>query len=60
MPDVPIASMEEGLVVSAVEPKRSGQVKFSRKFGARYARVLYILGIVSMFVVAAGADRKFK
>ena len=34
-------------------------MKFSRKFGARYAKSLYVLGIVAMFVVAAGADRKF-
>jgi hypothetical protein len=25
----------------------------------RYARVLYFMGVVTMFVVAAGADRKF-
>jgi hypothetical protein len=35
-------------------------MRFSRKFGARYAKVLYVLGVVAMFVVAAGADRKFK
>jgi hypothetical protein len=34
-------------------------VKFSRKFGPRYARVLYLLGVIAMFVIAAGADRKF-
>jgi hypothetical protein len=36
-------------------------MRFSRKFGvrARFARSLYVLGIVAMFVVAAGADRKF-
>ena len=34
-------------------------MKFSRKFGARYGKVLYVLGVVAMFVVAAGADRKF-
>jgi hypothetical protein len=26
---------------------------------ARYARVLYLLGIVAALVVASGADRKF-
>jgi len=26
----------------------------------RFARILYILGAVAAFVVAAGADRKFK
>jgi hypothetical protein len=25
----------------------------------RFARVLYFMGVVTMFVVAAGADRKF-
>ncbi len=31
-----------------------------RKFHyARYARVLYLIGIVAMLVVASGADRKF-
>lgn len=25
----------------------------------RFARTLYFLGVVAMFVVAAGADRKF-
>jgi hypothetical protein len=59
MPDSVNAPKEEKLVFSAVEPKERF-MKFSRKFGARYARVLYILGIVAMFVVAAGADRKFK
>jgi hypothetical protein len=34
-------------------------MKFSQKFGARYARVLYVLGIIAIFVIAAGADRKF-
>lgn len=34
-------------------------MRFSRKFGARYGKVLYVLGAVAMFVVAAGADRKF-
>jgi hypothetical protein len=34
-------------------------MRFSRKFGARYGKVLYVLGVVAMFVVAAGADRKF-
>ena len=35
-------------------------MRFSRKFGARYGKVLYVLGVVAMFVVAAGADRKFQ
>jgi hypothetical protein len=34
-------------------------MKFSLKFGGRYARLLYTLGILAMFVVASGADRKF-
>jgi hypothetical protein len=34
-------------------------MRFSRKFGARYGKAMYVLGIVAMFVVAAGADRKF-
>jgi hypothetical protein len=34
-------------------------MRFSAKFGRRYARLLYTLGVVAMFVVAAGADRKF-
>lgn len=34
-------------------------MKFSLKFGARHARMLYILAVVAMFVTAAGAGRKF-
>jgi len=34
-------------------------MKLSERFGGRYARLLYTLGVVTMFVVAAGADRKF-
>jgi hypothetical protein len=34
-------------------------MKFSASFGGRYARLLYTVGVVAMFVVAAGADRKF-
>jgi hypothetical protein len=34
-------------------------MKFPVKFGGRHARLLYTLGVVAMFVVAAGADRKF-
>ncbi len=29
------------------------------KLSARYARALYVIGIVAMLVVASGADRKF-
>ncbi len=32
-----------------------------RKFthSSRYARALYVIGIVAMLVIASGADRKF-
>jgi hypothetical protein len=34
-------------------------MKFSVNFGGRYARLFYTLGVIAMFVVASGADRKF-
>lgn len=30
-----------------------------KHYYARYARVLYLLGVVAALVVASGADRKF-
>jgi hypothetical protein len=35
-------------------------VRFKKfELNSRYARALYILGVVAALVVAAGADRKF-